>query len=129
MAASKLRVPGTQDEFITAIPWGGWVCVLVHRRRHNGKNYIRFRRWNKHRTKGCWYPTTRFFVIPEWIGGEFIEALEMVDAGAVSKKPEWLLAWEDGEDLALRRMEESGASEEAVAETKKRIKKDRRGRI
>ena len=54
----------TEDTFIAAVPWGEWRQVLVFRREHGGKSYVRLRTWNKHRTKHVWYPTERFFVVP-----------------------------------------------------------------
>ena len=49
----------TDDLFIDSIQWSDNRAVLVHRREHGGRTYVRFRTWNRHKTKGVWYPSTR----------------------------------------------------------------------
>ena len=52
--------------------------MLVYRRQHGGREWVRLRTWNKHRHKHVWYPTKRFFTIPidcaRELGGAIAEA-------------------------------------------------------
>jgi len=57
-------VPGTQDTLMATVLWGNWRAVLVYGRRHAGRTWLRLRTFNLHRTKKCWYPSPRFFVVP-----------------------------------------------------------------
>ena len=125
----KPSVLETVDEFITAVPWGRWRMVLVYRRQHGGHTYVRFRTWNKHRKKGVWYPSRRYFVIPERFASLLATALLEAERGKVSQKPDWLIAREDAENEALDRLRETGLSEEAIDQTRERLTKDRRNRI
>ena len=54
----------TRDRFVACIPWNENSAVLVHQRERGRRFYVRFRTWNRHQTKGCWYPTKRGFIIP-----------------------------------------------------------------
>ena len=38
-----LTIYETVDTFVAAIPWGEWRIVLVHRREHGGRAYVRLR--------------------------------------------------------------------------------------
>ena len=91
--ATKPSILETVDKFITAVPWGGgrWRCVLVHRREHGGRTYIRLNTWNRHRTKLVWYPSKRFFVIPIENVKAFADALCKAAAGWPDEKPDWLV--------------------------------------
>ena len=78
-------------KFIACVPWGGWVAVLVHRAEHHRLPYIRLRRWNRHRTKGHWYPTRRYFVVHADHAGALADALRAAARGEVlSDEPEWM---------------------------------------
>ena len=87
----------TRDEFVTEVPWGtrGWRCVIVHRRQHAGKTYIRFRTWNRHLKKGVWYPSKRGFVIPIENAEALAKALMKGVAGSDEDPPKWLTAREE----------------------------------
>ena len=88
--ATKPSILETVDKFITAVPWGGgrWRCVLVHRREHGGRTYIRLNTWNRHRTKFVWYPSKRFFVIPIENAKALADALCRATAGWSDDKPD-----------------------------------------
>jgi len=60
----KPTIVGTIDYFVAAIPWTRNRMVLVFLREHAGRWWVRLRTFNRHRTKGCWYPGPRYFVIP-----------------------------------------------------------------
>ncbi len=55
---------GSDDRLMATVPWGRWRAVLDYQRRHAGPQWLRLRIFSKHRTKGYWYPSPRFFVIP-----------------------------------------------------------------
>jgi len=99
----KLNILETIDTFVTDVTWGGgdWRCVLVYRREHGGRTYIRLRTWNKHRTKLVWYPSKRFFVIPIENAKTLADALSAAAAGWSDEKPDWLVAREEGEQEKL----------------------------
>ncbi len=78
-------------KFIACVPWGPWVAVLVHRAEHHHLPYIRLRRWNRHRTKGHWYPTRRYFVVHADHADDLAEALHAAARDEVlSEEPEWM---------------------------------------
>ena len=119
----------TVDEFITAVPWGRWRMVLVYRRQHGGHTYVRFRIWNKHRLRAVWYPSRRYFVIPERYACLLATALQEAVRGETSQKPDWLIAREDAENEALDRLGETGLSEESIDQARQSLTTDRRNRI
>ncbi len=41
----------TIDEFVWEVPWGSRRSVLVFRRQHGGRTYLRFRTWNCHQER------------------------------------------------------------------------------
>ena len=85
----------TVDEFVDAVPWGASRTVLVYRRKHGWREYVRLRTWNCHQEKGCWYPSRRFFVVPLDSAAGLAEAIA---AGASGKQlgpePEWYADFE-----------------------------------
>ena len=84
----------TVDTFIEWVPWGVNRAVLVHRREHGGKSYVRFRAWNRHQVKKVWYPTRRGFIVPLDQADELAFALALGASGEPQPKPEWFLEWE-----------------------------------
>lgn len=119
----------TVDEFITCIPWGEWRIVLVHRREHGGRVYVRFRTWNKHRREGYWYPSKRSFVIPVQHANALASALPAAVMRKKTAKPDWLIAREQAEDESMRRLVESGATEEVIREAEAKLHRYRKGRM
>lgn len=80
----------TTDELVVAVPWGNWRSVLVYRRWHAGRMWVRLRTFNKHRTKGCWYPSPRFFVVPLDCAAALAKAIEAAANGEECRpEPEW----------------------------------------
>lgn len=81
---------GTYNDFVREVPLDDWRSILVHRREHGHREFIRIRTWNQHRLWGAWYPTKRTFVIP------IDEAMALADAiyagvvGEFSEEPEWV---------------------------------------
>ena len=93
-SAEKPGILETVDEFMAAVPWDEWRTVLVYRRQHGGRTYIRLRTWNKHRRFGSWYPSDRFFIIPIGNAGLLADAIQAAAEGRPGKKPDWLKARE-----------------------------------
>ena len=80
----------TTDELVAAVPWGRWRSVLVYRRQHAGRTWVRLRTFNKHRTKGCWYPSPRFFVVPQQSASDAAKAIEAAAGGKKKdSEPDW----------------------------------------
>ncbi len=98
---NTLKKPQTifqsSDTFIDSIQWSDNRAVLVHRREHGGRTYVRFRTWNRHKTKGVWYPSKRSFVVPVGNAEPLAEALRLGADGVEGAKPVWLLDWEQEE--------------------------------
>ncbi len=89
--AERQRTFSGDGKFIACVPWGEWVAVLVHRAEHHRLPYIRLRRWNRHRTKGHWYPTRRYFVVHADYADDLADALHAAARGEVlSDEPEWM---------------------------------------
>ena len=93
--SDKPAVLDTVDTFMAAVPWTKNRMVVIFLREHSGRRHVRLRTFNRHQTKGCWYPAPRFYTIP-------IEKAENLDRAiiAASKgrpfgwEPEW---WRDFE--------------------------------
>ena len=92
--AKSLNIGRTTDTFIDSIQWSENRAVLVHRREHGGRTYVRFRTWNRHQEKGVWYPTKRGFIVPAGNAEPLAEALRAGANGVEGAKPDWFLAWE-----------------------------------
>ena len=120
---------GTEDKFICAVPWSDTRTVLVHRRVHGWREYVRFRTWNRHHDKGVWYPSRRFFIIPIANASALADALFDALGESPSAKPDWLIAREQAEEEQLARMAECGATEEVVERARLELDRDRRRRI
>ena len=111
--ATKPSILETVDQFITAVPWSSASAVLVHRRLHGGRVYVRIRKWNRHRTKGVWYPTKSGFVIPLDDADGLAYGIQAAARGHATEKPEWLLDWEEEEAERLGSAEESEVQDDA----------------
>lgn len=82
-------VLGTQDTLMATVPWGNWRAVLVYERRHAGRTWLRLRTFNRHRTKGCWYPSPRFFVVPMEHAENLAAAIQDAACGESKPEPDW----------------------------------------
>ena len=94
----------TVDEFVASVPWGRWRAVLVYRRRHGGRQWVRLRTWNKHRHKHVWYPSKRFFVIPLADAEILADAIRSAATGESTGKPDWLIERERAETGRIERL-------------------------
>ena len=92
-----LSIFETVDTFISSVQWSDNRAVLVHRREHGGRTYVRFRTWNRHKTKNVWYPTKRGFIVPVGNAESLATALKAGANGVEGAKPDWFLAWEQEE--------------------------------
>ena len=53
------------------------------------------RTFNKHRTKGCWYPSPRFFVVPLDCAAGLAKAIAVGASGKqLGPEPEWYADFE-----------------------------------
>ncbi len=92
----------TVDRFIAAVPVNEYRVVLVYRRQHGGREFVRWRYWHRHRTLGCWYPDKyRSFVIPLELANGLAQALLQAEAGRSSPMPDWLAQVERRRDRRL----------------------------
>ena len=89
-----LSIFETVDTFISSVQWSDNRAVLVHRREHGGRTYVRFRTWNRHKTKNVWYPTKRGFIVPVGNAEPLANALRAGADGVEGSKTDWFLAWE-----------------------------------
>ncbi len=81
----------TQDHFMACVEQCDSRAILVYRRRHGGREYVRLRVWHRHRKLGVWYPDKRRgFIFPladaTTIGQAILQAAE----GRPDKMPDWL---------------------------------------
>ncbi len=110
----------THDRFIAAVPWGRWRSVLVYRRRHGGRTWIRLRTWNRHRKKLVWYPTKRYFVIPIEDADSLANAIRAAVRCNPSPKPDWLVRRERLERLHLEGLQ---LPPHALAQARRRVER------
>ena len=96
----KPRVTQTADTFVTDIAWGKgrWRRLLVWRREHAGRTYLRIHAWNLHNSLHKWYPTKRSYSIPIENAADLAHALLQAATGHKGEKPEWLQSREAGLD-------------------------------
>ncbi len=114
----------TTDTFIASVPWGEWRQVLVFRREHGGRTYVRLRTWNKHRTRHVWYPTKRFYVVPVEGAGILADAIKAAERGeALEAKPAWYAAREEADQEHYERLLELNAPEEVIEDRRRRIQR------
>ena len=52
------------DTFMAAVSWTKNRMVVVFRRERNGRQYVRCRTFNRHQIKKIWYPSPRFYMMP-----------------------------------------------------------------
>jgi len=106
----------TVDEFVACVPWGNWRAVMVYRRQHGGREWVRLRTWNKHRKKQVWYPSKRFFVIPMADAENPADAIRSAATGGSTDKPDWLVQREQAETKRIERLAlPSDAEQRALA--------------
>ena len=123
------RFGPTTDTFMAAVPWGESRTVLVHRRIHGHREYVRLRTWNRHRTKRVWYPSKRFFIIPVQSAEALGEAILRAVEGLAEDKPDWLVEREVAEDEQLERMAELGISAGTIEREQVGLDRERRERV
>lgn len=102
----KSNVCDTIDTFIAAVPEGEHRMILLYRRQHGGREFVRWRVWHRHRRRGCWCPDKRrIFVIPLALAGALADALGDAGAGRSSPMPDWLAKVEASRDRRLATLE------------------------
>ena len=78
------------DYLMACVQWGRLRRVLVFIRDHAGRRWIRLRVFNKHFTKGFWYPSRKYFVVPmehaRDLGEAIIRAADELQTGEI---PDW----------------------------------------
>ena len=80
----------TVDTLLGAVSWTKRRMVLVFHREHGCRRYIQMRTFNQHQTKGCWYPTGRFYTVPIECAAELGRALLAAARGIpFGKQPDW----------------------------------------
>lgn len=130
MATSTAHKPSilqTDDTFIAEVPWGPNRCVLVFRRTHGGRTYVRLRTWNRHRERRFWYPTDRFFVIPVDNAEVLAAALRAAVHGEPqSEVPAWYAAREQADRERYERLLELEAPEQVLERCRRRLTRRRR---
>ena len=93
--SKKPEVLKTVDTFLAAVPWTKRRTIIIYLREHGGRRYVRMRTFNKHRKKGCWYPTKRVYMVPLECAAELGEAIIAASKGEpFGRQPEW---WTDFE--------------------------------
>lgn len=80
----------TVDEFIGAVPWTSRRMVLVYLRHHGARTFVRLRTFNRHKKLGCWYPSPRYFVVPQECARNLAEVIEAAASGQrFGPEPDW----------------------------------------
>ena len=124
------NILATTDKFIAAVPWSDRRVVLVFRREHGGRTYVRVRTWNRHGTKHVWYPTKRFYVIPVERADALAEALRAAARDEpMEKKPRWYAAREKQDQERYERMVELEAPDAVIARQKRRLAHRKKSRV
>ena len=78
-----------------------------------GREYVRLRTFNRHTTKGCWYPSPRYFVVPIEVAEDLADALDAAAYGEIwSEPPDW---WHDFEKQYEKREWEGAVDADTCA--------------
>ena len=86
----------TVDTFLGCVPWTKNRVVIVYLREHGRRRFIRLRTFNRHREKGCWYPTKRVFIVPIDRAPALGKAIIAASKGRTfGDMPEWFPAFEE----------------------------------
>ena len=110
----KPPVLDTVDTFLAAVPWTKHRTVIIYLREHGGRRYVRLRTFNRHREKGCWYPSPRFYMVPIECAATLGKAIIAAAEGRrLGPEPDWYRDFEK-QYAALRRAKPR-ASESAPA--------------
>ena len=96
VSARRSTVLRTRDTFIAEVPWNERHTVVVFRREHGGRVYVRLRTWNHRQDRPVSYPTDRCFVVPVQHADALAKA---VVAGGKSRpmgrRPRWCKVWRE----------------------------------
>ena len=76
--------------------------------------YVRLRTFNKHRTKDCWYPTKRFYMIPLDSAAALGEAIVAASKGKpCGPEPKWWTGFEEQYEVFQSR-DKNAADDQAL---------------
>ena len=122
----EIDILSTTDDFMAAVPWGEHRKVLVFRRQPGGLPYVRLRTWNRHRDREFWYPTKRFFVIPEQSAIDLADAIRAAaEDRPLHEKPEWYAAREAADEERYEDLLDEDAPESVLKRAKDRMGQSR----
>ncbi len=110
----------TLDTFIAEVPAGMNRSILVYRRQHGGREFIRWRYWHRHRQHEFWYPDKhRSFVVPLDVAPGLANALEQAASGQSSQMPDWLAKIEASREYRLAALERFHAPESMIEQERR----------
>ena len=116
----KPSILDTVDEFMACIPQGDSRAVLVYRRQHGGREYIRWRIWHKHRKLGRWYPDKRRrFIVPLQDAKPLAQAIVAAVEGKQGDMPDWLARREAETDRKAGMLEALNAPPDVLGKAKR----------
>ena len=96
LAGCPSSVLTTVDQFVAAVPWTLRRMVLVYLRHHGARTYVRLRTFNRHKKLGCWYPSPRYFVVPQECALNLVKAIEAAATGQrFGPAPDWYRVFEE----------------------------------
>ncbi len=109
------------DAYLGAVPISPHRVILVYRRMHLSRRYVRLRVWNLHKTKLVWYPQKRHFVAPLIAVKALGEMIYYARESQPGTKPDWLKAHECGIDEQLWALRDKGVSDEDIEARQREI--------
>jgi len=91
MDDDRRRQCKTSDTFIGCLPTGDDRVILIFRRQHKGKSFVRWRTWHCHKMLRRWYPDSRrHYLVPLEHAQSLAEGiLAAVQGEAITKPPKW----------------------------------------
>ena len=88
MDNDKPSVLETVDTFIACVKQGDNRAIVIYRRQHGGREYVRFCMWHRHRDLGVWYPDKyRRFVVPLEDAAPLAQAMIQAAEGKADEMP------------------------------------------
>ena len=114
----------TTDVFIDCVDWDHENrALIVHRRSHGGREFVRVRIWNRHQTSRYWYPSRKAFVVPVSQVESLIKALgAAADGKTRGDKPYWFAAREALDEERYENLLDLNAPECILEKARKRAK-------
>ena len=89
------------DEYVSNVPLTKNRMVIVYRRHHAEREYVRLRTFHRHQVQGFWYPARRFYMVPLGYAEQLGNAIITAGNWESFPKPVWYTDFEKQYDARV----------------------------